>query len=217
LSLFQNEGQIKNYVGPKGKLIQPLAEPGDFKFADLNHDGVINANDRTFIGNPNPKLVYGLHVGVQYKNFNISAFFQGTLGNDIYNGGRATFAQPGFQNALAAAYTETWRPGKTNATWPKISLVDNNDNFRVSSWYVEKGSFLRLQNIQLGYNISLKRLGNVVNNLRIFLDGTNIFTWTNYSGLNPALGTNGNPLNLGFDSLSYPIPRTFRFGINIKF
>jgi TonB-linked SusC/RagA family outer membrane protein len=219
LGIFQNQQEIDNYLGPKGNKVQPDAKPGDFKFADLNDDGIINDQDRTFIGNPHPDLIYGFHLRLNWKNVDLRAFFQGTLGNDLYNGIK-TLGTPGFQNALAAAYTKAWKKGEDNtkATYPRITLKNTNDNFRTSSWWVEDGSYLRLQNLQLGYNIpaSFIQKSGVLSSLRIYLAGKNLFTWTAYSGLDPSIGTT-DPLNLGYDPIRYPASRSFIIGINAKF
>src|SRR5690606_19557549 len=116
--IFQNESEVANYVGPEGNPVQPNATPGDFKFADLNNDGTINDSDRDYIGNPHPDLIYGFNLRMEYKGFDFSSSFQGTIGNDIYNGLK-TMAIPGLQNGLAAAYTDAWFQEGDNASFPK--------------------------------------------------------------------------------------------------
>lgn len=215
---FQNQAEIDSYVDSKGNKIQPNAAPGDFKFAKLSGDGELNDDDRTFIGDPNPDLIYGINLGFDYKNFDFSMSFQGTLGNDIWNVPRAGLAVPGYQNALEEAYTKAWRQEGDNAKYPRMTATDPNQNFRGSSFYVEDGSYLRLQNIQIGYNIprSICEKSKIFSSLRIFASSQNLFTITGYSGLNPELGIN-SPLGMGVDALKYPSPRTFLFGLNAQF
>ena len=214
--IFQNTAEIENYVGPSGELIQPNATPGDFKFADLNDDGVINDADRTYIGNPHPDLVYRFNFNLQYGSFDLIGSFQGIIGNDIYNGLK-TLAIPGQQNNLAAAYTDAWMEEGDNATYPKPSLGNANNNYRASTWWVEDGSYLRLQNIQLGYNLHPDLLERTFfDSFRIYLSGQNLLTFTDYTGSDPEIGS-FDPLDLGYDNIRYPSSRTYMVGINTQF
>jgi TonB-linked SusC/RagA family outer membrane protein len=215
--IFQNQQQIDSYVGPAGQKVQPLATPGDFKFKDLNNDGVLDDKDRTYIGSPHPDLIYGFNLGANYKGFDFTAFFQGTVGNDIWNGLKS-FGAVGNQNALAEAYTGAWTKEGDNATYPKPSTTNNNNNYRNSSWWVESGSYLRLQNVQLGYSVSsvfLQRT-KLLKSCRFYVSGQNLFTVTKYKGLDPEIGAN-NALNLGYDQIRYPSSRTILVGINAQF
>jgi len=215
--IFQNQQQITDYKGTNGQQIQPYAKPGDFKFADLNHDGVIDDKDRTYIGNPNPNLIYGFNLGANYKGFDFLATFQGILGNDIWNSVKG-YASPSGQNTLADAYTKAWTKEGDNATYPRISLTNDNNNLRGSSWFVENGSYLRLQNFQLGYSIpkALLEHAGIMRSFRIYISGQNLFTLTKYSGPDPDIGQ-GSPLNLGFDPIRYPSARTIMVGVNAQF
>lgn len=220
IGIFQNQQEIDSYTDKNGTKIQPNAKPGDFKFAKLGEAGALNDDDdRTFIGDPNPDLIYGFNLGFNYKNFDVSMAFQGMLGNDIWNVAKGTLSSAGRQNALAAAYTKAWtKEGDTNALYPRITNSDSNNNMRGSSFYVEDGSYLRLQNMQIGYTIpsQLCRKSNLFSSCRIYVSGQNLFTLTGYSGLDPELGIN-NPLNMGVDTTRYPSSRTFTFGVNLQF
>lgn len=219
IGIFQNQEEIDSYVAEDGSKIQPNAKPGDFKFQKFGKTGALNdQDDRTFIGDPNPDLVYGFNLGFRYKDFDLSMAFQGTLGNDIYNLAKGTLAQAELQNALADAYTKAWTKEGDNATYPRMTNSDTNNNYRTSSFYVEDGSYLRLQNIQLGYNLP-KELCNkthIINSLRVFVSAQNLFTITGYSGLDPEIGVD-NVLNTGYDTTHYPASRTITFGLNVKF
>lgn len=220
IGIFQNQQEIDSYTDKNGTKIQPNAKPGDFKFAKLGETGALNDDDdRTFIGDPNPDLIYGFNLGFNYKNFDVSMAFQGMLGNDIWNVAKGTLSSAGRQNALAAAYTKAWtKEGDTNALYPRITNSDSNNNMRGSSFYVEDGSYLRLQNMQIGYTIpsQLCRKSNLFSSCRIYVSAQNLFTLTGYSGLDPELGIN-NPLNMGVDTTRYPSSRTFTFGVNLQF
>lgn len=220
IGIFQNQQEIDSYTDKNGTKIQPNAQPGDFKFAKLGEAGALNDDDdRTFIGDPNPDLIYGFNLGFNYKNFDVSMAFQGMLGNDIWNVAKGTLSSAGRQNALAAAYTKAWtKEGDTNALYPRITNSDSNNNMRGSSFYVEDGSYLRLQNMQIGYTIpsQLCRKSNLFSSCRIYVSAQNLFTLTGYSGLDPELGIN-NPLDMGVDATRYPSSRTFTFGVNLQF
>lgn len=220
IGIFQNQEEIDQYVDKNGAKIQPNAQPGDFKFAKLGESGPLNDDDdRTFIGNPNPDLIFGFNLGLNYKNFDLTMAFQGTVGNDIWNVSKGTLSTAGNQNALAAAYTNAWRKeGDVNAMYPRITNSDTNNNMRASSFYVEDGSYLRLQNLQIGYNLpaQLCKKTNLFSSCRLYLSGQNLFTLTGYSGLDPELGIN-NPLDMGIDNTRYPSSRVFTFGVNLQF
>lgn len=220
IGIFQSQEEIDNYVDKNGTKIQPNAQPGDFKFAKLGEMGELNDDDdRTFIGNPNPDLIYGFNLGFNYMHFDVSMAFQGTLGNDIWNVAKGTLASAGNQNALAAAYTKAWtKEGDTHAVYPRITNSDSNNNMRSSSFYVEDGSYLRLQNLQIGYTLpkNICDKSKLFSSCRIYVSGQNVFTLTDYSGLDPELGIN-SPLDMGVDSTRYPSSRIFTFGVNLQF
>ena len=221
IGIFQNQEEIDNYVDKNGDKIQPNAQPGDFKFAKLG-DGIGELNDdedRTFIGDPNPDLIYGFNLGFSYKNFDVSMAFQGTIGNDIWNTAKGTLSTAGSQNALAEAWTDAWKAeGDIYAKYPRITNSDTNNNMRASSFYVEDGSYLRLQNMQIGYTLPshICKKTKLFSNCRLYLSGQNVFTLTGYTGLDPEIGIN-NPLDMGVDTTHYPSSRTFTFGVNLQF
>lgn len=220
IGIFQNQSEIDNYLAKDGAKIQPNAKPGDFKFAKLGASGALNDDDdRTFIGNPNPDLIYGFNMGFAYKNFDVSLAFQGTLGNDIWNVTKGNLGVAGLQNALADAYTKAWtKDGDTHAKYPRMTNSDTNNNFRASSFYVENGSFLRLQNMQIGYTIpsDICQKSKLFSSCRFYVSGQNVFTLTKYSGLDPEIGVT-SPLNMGVDTTHYPSSRVFTFGVNLQF
>lgn len=219
LGIFQTQSEIDNYKDQNGVKYQPNAAPGDFKFAKLGASGALNdADDRTFIGNPNPDLIFGINVGFEFKNFDFSMAWQGVLGNDIWNQAKGGYTIPGMQNSLAEIYTNSWRKEGDMTKYPRITAVQTNNNFRASSFYVENGSYARLQNIQLGYTLprSLMARTKQFSGLRLYVSGQNLLTLTNYSGLDPEIGV-GNPLNMGVDNVRYPIYRSLVFGCNLQF
>ncbi|CAN5483061.1 TonB-dependent receptor [soil metagenome] len=188
--------------------------PGDIRFVDLNGDGVINADDQTIIGNPWPKLIYGLNSNFAYKGFELRLQFQGTYGNDIYKALKFRVEGSNFFNYNMNVWENRWTGPGTSNTVPRMTTNDPNNNMRSSEYYVEDGSYLRLRNIQLGYRVPQ----NLVNarNLRVYVSVQNAFTITNYPGFDPEIGTNNvnNPLYIGMDETNYPIPRIYTLGVN---
>jgi len=217
--IFQNQQQILTHAY-QGQGIRP----GDVMYKDVNGDGVIDQNDRTFSGSPIPKFTYGLTANVQYKNFDLSLFFQGVYGNKIYN--QIATDIDGFYrpfNITEATATKSWTgPGSTN-TYPLLSWNDAPNNTQFSTRFLESGSYLRLKNAQLGYKLkpdALKFLG--VSSARFFVSATNLLTFTKYTGLDPEIYQNMNnasdgPRGAGIDWGTYPSARTVTVGVNANF
>ncbi|WP_418894768.1 SusC/RagA family TonB-linked outer membrane protein [Limibacterium fermenti] len=215
--IFQNEAEIKAYKNKEGGLIQSTARPGDLKFLDLNGDGAINANDRTNIGNPFPKMSYGFNIAADYKGFDLSLLFQGTYGNKIMNAKKIDMnSGVGWYNAPKDLMKKAWSP--TNSTNEQFQInTDNTNNLQVSDWLVEDGSYLRLKNIQLGYSLPQSILSHYnIASIRIWVGAYNLLTFTKYTGLDPEIG-NSNPLNNGVDDGYYPQSATYMMGINLAF
>jgi TonB-linked SusC/RagA family outer membrane protein len=213
--VFQNQTEVDNYA-KDGNQIMPGAQPGDLRFVDMNGDGQINDEDRTMIGNPHPDFTFGLTLDAEYKGFDFSAFFQGSVGNDIMNILKYDiYSGTGWYNAPKDILTTFWRgEGTTNKNFG----IDANSrmNLELSDWYIEDGSYVRLKNFQIGYTIPEKLTQKLtIKNLRIFVSAQNLFTITGYSGLDPEIG-NDNPLYMGIDVGYYPQARTYMFGLSMK-
>ncbi|MEO7048277.1 MAG: TonB-dependent receptor [Ferruginibacter sp.] len=220
--IFQNQSEIA--AGH-----QPLAIPGDFRFKDIAGepdangkpsppDGVINEYDKTYIGSPIPDFLIGFNLNLKYKSIDFSVFLQGSYGNQIYSATKLfTYGPVGYFNVSEASYVKAWHGPGTSNTQPIISSTNANDNYRNSTFYVENGSYLRIKNIQLGYTLPARTLKAInASNLRIFLSGENVFTFTKYSGLDPELGSS-TLLDVGVDYGVYPQSRTFMAGISLNF
>ncbi|MBD2699462.1 TonB-dependent receptor [Spirosoma sp. BT702] len=196
---------------------------GQFRFRDLNGDGLINSNDRQVIGNPHPTMSYGLNLNVGYKNFNLTVFGQGVYGNQIFNYNRYWTDFQTFGGIRSKRmWEDSWRPGKTDAKLPQLRSNDNISS-NPSTYYLEPGSYLRVKNIQLSYNLPrtlMTKLG--VSNAMIYVQGQNLFTVTNYTGLDPEInlrdsGGNGNDRHIGVDEGAYPVAKTVLVGLNLAF
>jgi hypothetical protein len=219
--IFQNAAEVAGHAvqvaGASG------TAPGDLKFKDLNKDGVIDVNDREFLGSFLPKFTYALNLGGNYKNFDLSVFFQGVQGNKIFNAARViTEGMVRFFNA-GTQVLNAWTPTNTGTNIPRAISSDPNQNARPSTRFIEDGSFLRLRNIMLGYNVpsaSLQTLTRgVVSNFRIYVSAQNILTFTKYTGYDPEVGnrTPNSSLTNGIDFFVYPQPKAYQVGIQVNF
>lgn len=205
---------------------QDGAAPGRMRFRDVNEDGVINLDDRDIIGSYHPDLTAGLNLGLRFKQFDMNAFIFGSFGNDIFDITKEfTIFRLFNTNVREDLLTNSWTPDNLGAEYPQM---DQSDTFsrQFSSFYVEDGSFVRLRNLQVGYTFpgaALSRMG--MSNLRLFLQGQNLFTITGYSGIDPALPTistnnaTGNVADqsAGIDRGTYPTNRIFSFGVSASF
>ncbi|RZK29599.1 MAG: SusC/RagA family TonB-linked outer membrane protein, partial [Hymenobacter sp.] len=222
LGIFQTQDEINNYKSADGKVIQPLAQPGDVKFRDVNGDGSITlGGDRQYMGNPFPTLQGGLNLTAGYKGVDLSVFWQGQTGNSVLNVTRT---------AVESLYGDTnfnrditpWTNDNRSTTTPRLvygggaEAVKNNEI--ASSRWVEDGSYLRLKNVQIGYTFP-KSLTNKISGsstVRVFLTGRNIFTFTKYTGFDPE--TPGVSIfGRGIDNGTYPNVRTFTGGLQVNF
>jgi len=186
---------------------------------NLNGDTVINDLDQTWIGSPLPVFTYGLNVDLEYKNFYLSMFFQGSYGNKIYDVTQAGGLNGGGNIALHI-YEEAWRGENTSNTVPIITSVDLNKNLRTSDLMLQDASYMRLKTIQFGYNLPASIASKIsAKNLRIWLGGTNIFTITSYKGVDPEDGSSvgASAISRGVVSTSYPKPRYVNIGVNMTF
>lgn len=204
--IFQNVQEVENHA------IQPGAEPGDIRFRDLNNDGVINDDDRTVIGNPNPTHLFSMGNSLTYKDFELSIYLQGVAGNKIFNANNIDLT------GMSAAYNQTtdvlsrWTGEGTSNNMPRAVFGDPNQNNRISDRFVENGSYLRLKTISLAYNFPREWLKVLtIENARLTLSCENVATITGYSGFDPEVGING------IDLSTYPISRTFNIGLNFNF
>jgi TonB-linked SusC/RagA family outer membrane protein len=205
---------------------QQFTAPGDFKFRDINGDKVVDEKDRTYIGNPNPKFSYGFSLSGNFKGFDASLFFQGVQGVDVYNAMGFRLESPGGGNfnRTRRVYEGAWRGEGSTNEFPRLNYDDPNNNNRISTRWVENGSYLRLRNLQLGYSLP-KTISQAVKmeKLRVYVAGQNVFTKTKYSGLDPEAGvgqSEGDPntnYDLNIDRGLYPQPRTFMVGVNVTF
>jgi hypothetical protein len=194
---------------------------GDIVYLDKNFDKSITTDDRTIIGNPQPKFVGGFTNGFSYKSFDLNVFFQFSYGNDVFNGSRLYLESlQGGDNQTTAVLRRWMQPGDiTDIPRATNDAVKAGENKRVSSRFIEDGSYLRLKNLALGYNVSKELISKLhLNSLRFYVSAQNLLTFTNYSGLDPEVNYSGNSTQVvGTDFFTFPQARTVTLGANLKF
>ncbi len=212
--IFQTEDEINKYVGSSGAKIQPNARPGDIKFIDQNGDGKITDADRVELGSPYPVFTGGVNLSVEYKGFDFSMFVYAALGQKVYD---ATRRYDMNGTNYRSDWLNRWTGPGTSNEYPRVTFTDNNLNMKtVSDFFVHDGSFVRLRNMTLGYTLP-KNIANQVmlKNVRIYVTGENLLTFTGYKGYDPEIG--GGVFSNGIDSGIYPQSRTILGGINVTF
>ncbi len=192
---------------------------GDIRYKDMDGDGKITPADQTFIGNPNPKFTYGFTNNFTYKNFDLSIFLQGVSGNKIFNYSRTETESlfSIYSNQLTTVMNR-YTAENTNGDLPRYNQYSQN-NLKISDRFIEDGSYLRIQNVSLGYNFPVKWINHIkMSSCRIYISGQNLYTFTKYSGYDPELGAfNNNVLTQNIDYGHYPNPRSVTIGANIVF
>ncbi len=205
VGVFQNEEELNQYASI------PSQDVGDLRYKDVNGDGEITEDDRKIIGSPIPDLNYGFSFSLGYKGFNLSANFQGQIGNEIYNAKNQTrFGIYNFEGRVR----DRWTGEGTSNTEP--DLDGQAGNYEPSDYFIENGSYLRLRNLTLSYSLPDKYLSTIgFQKATLYLRGNNLFSITDYSGYSPDIG--GGPLSAGIDNGVYPITRVYSFGLNVTF
>lgn len=208
--LFQTQAEVDAH--PSQIALGAEASPGDIRYVDINDDGVIDTDDRTDIGNPIPDATMGLNISLNYKGFDFVAYAFASIGNDIVRNYERVIPDV---NKLSYKLNRWTGQGTSNSV-PRVTTAATS-NTVFSDFYVEDGSFLRLQNIQLGYTLPSSVTDKLyVQSLRFFGSISNLFTLTDYQGYDPA-ASSGNPIGSGFDNGFYPAARTYTFGLNLNF
>ncbi len=212
--IFQNDMQVANHAIQQGK------DVGRLIFRDINGDGTVNDDDRCIIGDPNPDLALGLNLDVTYKNLTLSAFFSGEFGFDIYNTTRKQLEfmhyGGGSSTNHGTAVLDAWSPSNPGSSIPALTMSNNNNETRMSSYFIEDGSYMKLKYLKLAYQLPKKvAKGIFAQNLSVYGQVENIFTITSYKGLDPEvmLTTYGARVDSGL----YPRARTFTLGLNLTF
>lgn len=217
--IFQDEGEIFTHAYQGSKIA-----PGDVMYKDNDGNGIIDSEDRVHVGSAIPKVTAGLNISLQYKNFDLSAFFQGAYGQKVFSVLNRDIE--GFYRAFNVTqryFDNHWTGPGTSNEYPRASWDASGNNTRYSTRFLEDGSYTRLKNLQIGYSISpstLERFG--LTELRIYLSGTNLLTFTKYQGMDPEMTTSDNARgegdrSVGMDWGTYPSAKSYNVGISLAF
>ena len=211
--IFQDADQVSNHA------IQPGKGVGRLMYRDIDGNGEVNENDRCIIGNPNPDLAMGLTLSASYKYWSLSTFFSGEFGFEIYNGTRKQLEFMTYGNTYTnrgEGVLNAWTAENKGASIPALTTVDDNNETRMSTYFVEDGSYLKCKYIKLAYSFDQKWMKTIgLSSLNIYAQVENVFTITNYSGLDPEVPLGGYGARI--DNGPYPRARTFSMGLNVQF
>jgi TonB-linked SusC/RagA family outer membrane protein len=208
--IFQNQAEV--HAHPSQLSLGAEASPGDLRFVDVNGDGVLNASDRTNIGDPIPAATMGFNVQMNYRNFDFAMYTFASVGNDMVRNYERNLTDVNRLNYVLDRWTGE---GSTNSTPRVTTSATGNSNF--SSFFVEDASYARIQNIQLGYAVDTKFIEKTgLSKVRLYAGVNNLYTFTKYKGFDPG-ASNGEPIGGAIDKGFYPIPRTYLLGLNINF
>jgi TonB-linked SusC/RagA family outer membrane protein len=206
--LFQNQAEISKASS------QPNAQPGDIRYVDINGDGKIDGDDRTNIGNPFPDFTMGWGLNLEYKGFDLNTYVYASVGNEVYRAYERNLAMTNKYRGVLGRWVGE---GSTNdATNPRYTFIDANNNTRVSDRYVEDGSFIKIKNLQLGYTFNSAKLKQKnISGIRLYAQVKNAFTFTKYAGFDPEIS--GGIFDTGIDRGAYPQARSVAVGLDLKF
>ncbi|RAJ95788.1 TonB-linked SusC/RagA family outer membrane protein [Larkinella arboricola] len=214
--IYQNQGEVD--AGPK---YPGYAAVGKYKYHDTDGDGTITDNDRVFLGNPHPDFTYGINLNLGYKNFDLSAFFQGVQGNQLLNMVKrwVDFNNQAGNRSLRMLY-DSWTPENPDAVLPILDANDSRSQ-QPSSYFIEDGSYFRMKNLTLGYTLPASVASKIkFENVRVYFQAQNLFTITKYSGIDPevtSVGSSPGSTVLGVDQGNYPYAKMYQIGINFGF
>ena len=209
--IFQDGDQMYSINGA-------MSQPGDVKVLDLNGDGIVDLDDRTIIGNPNPDFVYGINLDFSYKRVSLTALFNGVSGNEIVNGNlyRMGWAEGTYRNILADSFENRWTTENPSNTYPRLGYSANLFAALMDR-VIEDGTYLRLNNLTINYDLPIKSK-NFIESCNLYLTGRNLFTWTNYSGYDPEITSFlYDGLIQGVDWNNKPNSKSFLVGLNLNF
>ncbi len=214
---YDGEGNYLYAVPAEG-----VPSPGDLKYTDLNLDGVINDDDRTIIGKPIPDMIYSLNVNLYFKNFDFSMYWYGAKNMEVFNSQRAgieCFWSQDLDHNKSLEYSQNYyREDRPSEEYVRADISNSNRNDRISTWWVEDASFLRLKDLQLGYSLPKQAAQSIgIASARIYISAVNLLTITDYKGRDPEAPTSGSPMSIGTDGGSYPLPRILTAGLQIEF
>jgi DNA-binding XRE family transcriptional regulator len=221
---FQNQAEVDEWNTAHGykdqngnwQPLQPVAKPGDIRFIDQNGDGMLDTNDRVKVGSGTPKVSLGFNINLAYKDFDLVANFYGDFGAKRYNYTKYQLERMDHVFNYGKNALNAWTPENPDTDIPRAVSGDPNKNSRTSTRFVENGDYLRLNNLQIGYNLPVKYCKKMgLSNLRIYVGATRLFTITNYKGYDPSTGSSVG--QMGYDYAAIPLSRDFMMGLKFGF
>lgn len=222
--IFQNQAEVDEWNTAHGykdqngnwQPLQPVAKPGDIRFIDQNGDGMLDTNDRVKVGSGTPKVSLGFNINLTYKDFDLVANFYGDFGAKRYNYTKYQLERMDHVFNYGKNALNAWTPENPDTDIPRAVSGDPNKNSRTSTRFVENGDYLRLNNLQIGYNLPVKYCKKMgLSNLRIYVGATRLFTITNYKGYDPSTGSSVG--QMGYDYAAIPLSRDFMMGLKFGF
>ena len=222
--IFQNRAEVDEWNTAHGykdqngnwQPLQPVAKPGDIRFIDQNGDGMLDTNDRVKVGSGTPKVSLGFNINLAYKDFDLVANFYGDFGAKRYNYTKYQLERMDHVFNYGKNALNAWTPENPDTDIPRAVSGDPNKNSRTSTRFVENGDYLRLNNLQIGYNLPVKYCKKMgLSNLRIYVGATRLFTITNYKGYDPSTGSSVG--QMGYDYAAIPLSRDFMMGLKFGF
>ncbi len=210
--IFQNQQEINDWIAAGNGVLQSNVQPGDVKYYDINHDGVINDNDKVNLGNGMPDFTYGFKVGFDWRGLDFAVQANGSVGNKIVQ----TYRNVGTTTAnYTTQILDRWTGEGTSNKIPRVT--NTNINYQFSDLFIQDGDFLRISDITLGYDFAKLIRCKYLSQCRLYAQVKNAFTFTKYDGMDPEIGYGNSGWVSGIDYGYYPRPRTFLFGVNLKF
>jgi TonB-linked SusC/RagA family outer membrane protein len=215
--IFRNEAEVAAHKNSAGELLQPEAKPGDLRFLDTDGNGSINEDDKEYCGAAIPKVEVNLSFGANYKGFDMSFLIGEAGGGKLYNANRYFYEGMGSGSNFLKTTLNAWTPQNTDTDVPRAVLQDLNENARESDRFLEKGDYIRLRQLQIGYVLTAPLLKKTqIEHLRIYASAENLFTITSYTGIDPEF-SRASVLNAGIDTHIYPFTRSYIFGLQLTF
>ncbi|MDL2221300.1 TonB-dependent receptor [Parabacteroides sp. OttesenSCG-928-N08] len=215
--IFRTQEEVEAHKGADGKLLQPNARPGDIRFRDVDGDGYIGEDDKEFCGSAIPKVEANLSFGASFKGIDLSFLIGGGWGGKLYNANRYFYEGMSSGSNFLATAANAWTPTNQDTEVPRAVLQDMNGNARESDRFLEKGDYLRMRQLQIGYSLPTSLLKKIsIDRLRIYGSAENLFTITSYTGVDPEF-SRASVLNAGIDTHIYPFTRSYVFGIQLSF
>lgn len=219
IGVFQSQSDVESYVSEEGEVLQPNAVAGDFKYANLNGDNVIDGLDRVFLGNPNPRYTYGLNTNWRFKAFDLTLDLQGVADVELYNANLGL--RFGTENFTRDFYENRWHGAGTSNDYPSAN-IGGGDNYKANSFYVESGDYIRIRNVQVGFTLPSSVTDRwKINSFRVFANAQNPVNIFSYRGMTPEIigdpTADAAPTRAGVDTNVYPMFATYNIGLNVTF